>query len=172
MADETAQPTKEVLEQIRPRLREHYINPPAPEAMLQITLELLLEGIETPSVLRCACMFPADNQDDIRDEFYEAMAELGMPKMSGWEAALEEIRYRAPVILEGSKEQSKAAINRIRGLLDFDDFAYGDRTLPELSLWFACWLDDSPAAKEEQQVDLEGSAADVVRKTKNLKAGS
>ena len=82
MAKETEPPSRETLDLLRPRLRAHYLHTPAPEAMIQIAVDLLLEGIETPAVLRCACMSRVDDRDDIRDWFYEAMAELGVPKMT------------------------------------------------------------------------------------------
>ena len=161
MADEIGLPTQEALDLLRPRLRAHYIETPEPKTMIQIAMDLLVEGIETPAVLRCACMSPVDDRDDIRDEFYDAMAELGVPKMSYDDAALEEIRYLAPAIVATESEERAAAIHRIRELYDFDDYAYAPVILPENMLWLACWLGDS--ARAEQQLDLEECAITVMR---------
>ena len=161
MAKETEPPSRETLDLLRPRLRAHYLHTPAPEAMIQIAVDLLLEGIETPAVLRCACMSRVDDRDDIRDWFYEAMAELGVPKMTYQDAAFEEIRYLAPAIVEPNGKERQAAIERVAGLFGFDDFAYGHIGGSEARLWFACWLNDE--ARADQGLDIDECATEVLR---------
>lgn len=161
MQEEISTPTQQVLDQLRPRLRSHYLDTPEPAAMIEIALALLIEGVETPAVLRCACMSPIDDRDDIRDGFYEALAELGIPKMTVNDAAREEIRYLAPMILAADDQERQRAIDRIRGLFEFDDYVYPESVSPEQTLWFACWHSDDGRA--DQGLDIDECASAVSR---------
>lgn len=92
------------LVQLRPRLLEFVLCPPEPEAMPRIALQLIADGFETPSVLRCACMGSPDDGRDIRDAFFEALDDLGVEQMNYETAAHELTRHLAHRILEGDAE--------------------------------------------------------------------